>query len=248
MLLVAQRVRGVLEGINVSAYVHPPQASAILARDPSLAFDHGVMAGLGAAPSLALTLRAVKEPSAIVLSFLDLAFPDPVPPATVAGLLEQAVLRGPAGNHDATWVNGVLGLRFRADALLDPVGELGTLKSALLPVLGHGVTRLRNEPPIAVRPSQPVKIYLDRAAHGTRYTLDPSDRETLMTLVGGLPMSLAIADETRLDFLDFALAPLEQIVIEALTGVSVAQISAYGGAIIIDRATGRVLWPSPDAA
>jgi len=39
------------------------------------------MAGLGAAPSLALTLHAVKDPNAAVLSFLDIAFPDAVPAA-----------------------------------------------------------------------------------------------------------------------------------------------------------------------
>lgn len=242
MLLVAQRVLGKTIGINVFVYVHPSKAAPVLARDPSLAFDHTVMKGLGFAPSLALTVRAVTEPRATVTSFLDIAFPDAMPAATVAGLIEQGVLRGPAGNHDVTWVNNGIALRFRTDPKFVAALELKDLKAAILAVLGHSVTRLRNEKAIATRPSQPVKIYRDRAAHGWRFTLDASDRMTLMTLVGALPTSFSIADERLLEFEHFALAPIQHVAVEALTNVSVDQISAYGGAVIIDRPGGSIFW------
>ncbi len=244
MLLVAQRVFGTTDGINVLVYVHPSKATPVLARDPSLAFDHDVMKGLGLAPSLALTVRAVSEPQAAVKSFLDVAFPDAMPAATVAGLIEQGVLRGPAGNHDVTWVNNGIALRFRADPNFDAALELKNLKAAMLPVLGHAVTQLRKEKPIAVRPPQRVKIYRERAAHGWRFTLDAGDRMTLMTLVGPLPASFSIADDRLLEFEYFALAPIQHVAVEALTNVSVDQIAAYGGAVIIDRPGGGVFWQS----
>lgn len=242
MLLVAQRVAGRTEGVNVSVYVHPANAGPVLARDPTLAFDHQLMSNLGLAASLALSVSAVREPNATVLSFLDVAFPDAMPAGAVAGLIDQAFLRGPTGNHDVTWVNAGVGLRFRAPAEFDAPLELKHLKSALLPVLGGAVTRLRGEPDIAVRPPQPVSIYRERAPHGWRYMLDPIDRQTLTTLVGALPASFGVADDTRDDFLNFALVPLEHVVVEALTGVSVDQIAAYGGAVIVDRVTGAQIW------
>lgn len=243
MLLVAQRVRspsGTI-GVNVAAYVHGSENSAALGRDPRLGLVDPVFK-----PMLMLTMRQVEEPGARVLSLLDVVFPDDLPSDAALVLVERALLAWPPGKSPVDWSEGPVAVRFYASPETEASSELHLLKGAMLPLFGHVVTQVRGEPPLDVIPPQPIHIRLARGRTGRRYRLDPADRRRLSTLLAKeLPASFSIADDTREAFEVFALASLERIVIEALTGVPYETLSAsFGGAMIEDATTGTVVWPA----
>jgi hypothetical protein len=241
MLLIAQRVRSPSGGlgVNVAAYVHGPSTSAALARDPQLGLVDPVFK-----PMLMLTMKEIDASGARVVSLLDVVFPDDLPADAAAVLVDRALLAWRPGESSSIWSEGPVAVRFYASPEVEAPGELRDLRAAMMPLFGQVVARLRGGPPVPVSPPQPVRIRQSRGRQGVRYVLDPLDRGRLSKLLGRvLPSSFSIADETREAFEVFALASLERIVIESLTGVPFETLAAFGGAVIEDT-TGRILWPS----
>ena len=239
MLFVAQRVRtspGAFS-VNVAVYVHGARDSASLGQNPRLG-----LIDPGFKPSLMLTMREVPEPGGRVVSLLDIVFPDELRAGDALVLVDRLLL-GWSGAPSATWSEGPIAARFYASPEVVAPTELRDLKAAMLPFFGH-VSRLRGEAPVPVIPPQPVRIRRSRGARGLRYTLDPHDHQRLSALLARvLPASLSIADDTKDAFDAFALVPLEQVVVEALTGVPLDSLATLGGAVILDAKSGRVVWP-----
>jgi hypothetical protein len=211
----------------------------MLRTDPDLAFSAVLQC------SLAFTLTATQARGLLVLSFFDVAFPDQLPSPGVAKLIERAAL---SISHSGVWLDESFAARVFVQPNLDPAAEVLHLKTALLGVVGNVVSELQNVPPVNVRPPQPVKIFQTRGARGWRYTLHEDDRRTLENILGrSLPGSMGIADDTRDAYVAFAPVAIEQVVAEALSGVSFGQLRAFGGVTIIDTTSAAIVWRSDPA-
>lgn len=247
MYLTAQRVKDARgrEGINVYGYSHPAaEAAGIDWQAPNVAMIAERHPG-----RLMFSLRAVEGTGNSILSYLDVAIADQVPARTVADLLQAAMTAWSPGVP--VWLQGPMALRFQT-RLTDADGaarEIRALKDELVFAVAARIAAGRDEEPALSAAPQPLCV-LRKSGHASyRFELDTPSREFLAKARPDLllPAGLNITYENLEAFRAFSSSAIEPEAIQALTHLSLEQIDALAGGLILAEDTGEVIWRSPGA-
>ncbi|HEY2029069.1 MAG TPA: hypothetical protein VGH20_07655 [Myxococcales bacterium] len=238
MYLTAQRVHKVdgREGINVFGYSHRRRQSfselAELSDDPG---------------DLVFELVALPAGGNAVSSYLDVVAPEGITAATLANMVQAAVLHVPAvagSDVHGTWSG--LRIAFFASPSMhpEPAIELRALKDRLLFALGSGMA---TGTPLAgtLAAPAPLRIWAETDDRGRRYVLERTSEDLLSKILGPehapLPESLAIPFDTEADFRKLHGDRLYEEVAMVLTTLSLEQIRKLAGVEVVDKEHGR-LW------